>query len=454
VKPDPNDPAWVWAPFQPDATRPWDLRLAAHLYRRAAFGGTWPELQRALSEGPQATINRLVHPMPEAADFNRLYDDYENAAAASEGYGSQAWWLRRMIESPQPLQEQVTLFWHNHFGISNVHVKNNASLCRHIHVLRQHGLGKFDDLLDAVLAEPAVWTCLGAGANDKRSLSDSSVRILMDQFTLGPGRCSDSDIHEGKRALSGWIVSQGELRFVPGEYDATPKKILGQEGDFDRKALVGILARHPATGLWLAQQLVRWFISDTAKPSEPLLAPLARQLTGDGNTAKGVEMLLRSNLFFSTEAYRQKVRSPIELALGIIRPLEGRVGTVRLAADLAELGQELYEPPTIRGWAGGLSWINPLTILGRAKLAEALLTESGAYEGKLDPGAVANRHGHPAKDGGRQFLVELYLQGDLAAETREARPTGLSAARSADTRPADPRRLAAQLASLPEFQLA
>jgi uncharacterized protein (DUF1800 family) len=454
VKPDPNDPAWAWVPFQPDAVRPWDLPLAAHLYRRAAFGGTWPELQRALSEGPQATIDKLVHPTPKAADFNRLYDDYENAAAASDGYGSQAWWLRRMIESPQPLQEQVTLFWHNHFGISNVHVKSNASLCRHTHVLRQHGLSSFEELLGAIMAEPAVWTCLGAGANGKRGLSDSSVRILMDQYTLGPGCCSDLDVREGTRALSGWIVSQGELRFVPGEYDATPKKILGQEGDFDRKALVGILAKHPATGQWLAQQLVRWFISDTAKPSESLLAPLAKQLTGGGNTAKGVEMLLRSNLFFSAEAYRQKVRSPVELALGIIRPLEGRVGTVRLAADLAELGQELYEPPTIRGWAGGLSWLNPLTVLGRAKLAEALLAEQGAYEGKLDPAGVANRHGHPAKDGSRQFLVELYLQGDLAPGTLEALPTGPSATGPTDTRSIDPRQLAARLATLPEFQLA
>jgi len=454
VKPDPNDPAWAWAPFQPDAARPWDLRLAAHLYRRAAFGGTWPELQRALSEGPQATIDRLVHPTPEAAAFNRLYDDYENAAAASTGYGSQAWWLRRMIESPQPLQEQVTLFWHNHFGISNVHVKANASVCRYIHVLRQHGLGRFEALLDAVLAQPAVWICLGAGDNGKRSLSDSSVRILMDHYTLGPGSCSDTDAREGARALTGWIISQGELRFVPGEYDATPKKILGQEGDFDRKALVRILATHPATGQWLARQLVRWFISDTAKPSESLLAPLAKQLMSEGNIAKGVEVVLRSNLFFSTEVYRQKVRSPVALALGTIRPLEGTTGTVQLAADLSRLGQGLYEPPTIKGWAGGLAWINPLTTLGRAKLAEALLAESGAYGGKLDPAAVANRHNIPAKDGGRQFLVDLFLQGDLAPESVAALAAGGSATGSIDARSADPRDVAARLASLAEFQLA
>jgi uncharacterized protein (DUF1800 family) len=266
----------------------------------------------------------------------------------------------------------------------------------------------------------------------------------MDQYTLGPGHCTDSDVREAARALTGWIITQGELRFVPAEYDAAPKKILGQEGDFDRKALVRILAQHPATARWLARQLVRWFVSDTANPSDALLAPLASQLTGDGNIAKGVEMLLRSNLFFSTEAYRQKVRSPVELALGIIRPLEGRTGTLHLAADLAGLGQDLYEPPTIQGWAGGLAWINSLTLLGRAKLAEALLAESSAYEGKLDPAAVVSRHGPQEKDGGKQLLIDLWLQGDLAPESLDA-----LAASSADAR-----HVGARLASLPEFQLA
>ena len=454
MKPDPNNPDWAWAPFQPDAARPWDLRLAAHLYRRAAFGGTWPELQRALAEGPQATVDKLVQPTPEAATFNRLYDDYETAAATAEGFGSQAWWLRRMMESPQPLHEQVTLFWHNYFGVSRVHVRDNASLCRHTQGLRQHGLSSFEELLNAVLTEPAVWTCLGAGVEGRRSLSDSAVRIVMEQYSLGPGRCSDSDVREGVRALSGWIVSQGELRFVPTEHDAAPKRILGQEGEFDRKGLVRVLAKHPATGQWLAQKLVRWFISDTASPSESLLAPLARQLTSGGSTAQGVEMLLRSNLFFSVEAYRQKIRSPVELALGIIRPLEGKVGTVRLATDLAKLGQELYEPPTTRGWAGGLSWINPLTLLGRARLAEDLLAESGAYEGKLDPGALAQRRNHQTKDGNPQFLADLYLQGNLAPRSIEALTPGPSPAGSGNARPADLRQLAACLASLPEFQLA
>jgi hypothetical protein len=93
-------------------------------------------------------------------------------------------------------------------------------------------------------------------------------------------------------------------------------------------------------------------------------------------------------------------------------------------------------------------------MLGRAKLAEALLAASGAYEGKLDPATVVSQHGHPAKDGGKQFLVDLYLQGDLGPETLAALAAGASVTGATDARSADPRRIAAHLASLPEFQLA
>ncbi|HWI58548.1 MAG TPA: DUF1800 family protein, partial [Bacillota bacterium] len=120
-----TDPAWAWAPYQPDAARPWDLRQAGHLYRRAAFGATWAQLQQALADDPQKTVDRLLHPKDEVAAFNQAYDQYEKTAANSGAAGSpQAWWLRRLIETPHPLLEQMTLFWHNHFAVSNVHVNS------------------------------------------------------------------------------------------------------------------------------------------------------------------------------------------------------------------------------------------------------------------------------------------------------------------------------------------
>ena len=57
-----GDPASAWAPYRPNAACPWDLHLAGHLYRRAAFGAAWDQLQQALADGPERTIENLHAP--------------------------------------------------------------------------------------------------------------------------------------------------------------------------------------------------------------------------------------------------------------------------------------------------------------------------------------------------------------------------------------------------------
>ena len=76
----PADPGWAWAPYEPDSRRPWDLGRVGHLYRRAAFGAGWGQLQQALSDGPQRAVEKLLRPGPDAAAFNQTYDEYEASA--------------------------------------------------------------------------------------------------------------------------------------------------------------------------------------------------------------------------------------------------------------------------------------------------------------------------------------------------------------------------------------
>ena len=128
-----------------------------------------------------------------------------------------------------------------------------------------------------------------------------------------------------------------------------------------------------------------------------------------------VETVLRSNLFFSEAAYRRRIKSPVEFALGMIVGLEGLVPTSRLASDLAALGQNLGEPPTSAGWEGGTAWINPATLVGRANLASALLSEGGSYGAGLDPRKAAEAHGCGAPATAGRWLIDLLIQGDLPA---------------------------------------
>ena len=115
--------ARAWQPHRPSAQRPWDLAAAGHLLRRSGFGATWDQLQQSLELGPRRSVDRILTPKADVAKFNRTCDEY--AASSSAPAALRAWWLRRMIQTPHPLLEKMTLFWHDHFGISNAKAKNS-----------------------------------------------------------------------------------------------------------------------------------------------------------------------------------------------------------------------------------------------------------------------------------------------------------------------------------------
>jgi len=448
----PADPDWAWAPYQPDAQRPWDLARAGHLYRRAAFGADWGQLQQALAEGPQRAVERLLRPEADVAAFNRTYDGYEaSAAGPGSADGLRAWWLRRMIQTPHPLLEKMTLFWHNHFATSNVAVKNARLMHGHVQLLREHALGRFEPLLEAVSRDPAMLVWVGANANRKALPNDNYARQLLGRFSLGLGNYSEQDVQEAARAFTGWFVLRSQLRYFPREHDPGMKRILGQEGNFQGDDVVRIVLQQPATPRLLVRKLYRWLISETGQPSDALIAPLAESFAKDYDAAKLVETMLRSNLFFSPEAYRQRVKCPVEFALGIVKGLEGLIPTAPLASDLADLGQNLYHPPTVKGWEGGRYWINAATLVGRSNLALALVSGSEPYGDNLDPLAVAAKHGHSTPESAGRFLLDLFLQGDVDDNVAEV----LLKTTAADGNPSQRlRRLAHSIVTLSEFQLA
>jgi len=134
-----TDPAWAWAVYRPNVQQPWNLIKVGHLFRRAAFGANWEQLQQALSDGPQRTIDKLLKPQANTTVFNNTYDEYDNSAAGSIK-SLRAWWLRRMIQTPHPLLEKMTLFWHGHFATNSEKVKNTRLMLQHIQLLRSQSI--------------------------------------------------------------------------------------------------------------------------------------------------------------------------------------------------------------------------------------------------------------------------------------------------------------------------
>ncbi len=446
-------PDWAWAQYEPTNDRPWDLRWAGHLYRRAAFGAGWKELQQAVKEGPQRSIDRLLQPDSDVTAFNETYDSYAASATDSDSTDTLcAWWLRRMIETPHPLLEKMTLFWHHHFGMSNIRVKNAFLMHQHLKLLRRHALGSFEPLLEGVSSDPAVLIALDSTEHRKVRPNEDYAREFLQNFGLGAGEFAESDVRETARAFTGWFVFGTRFRYIEREHDSGAKTILGQEGDFDGKDVVRIVLTQPAASRLVVRKLYRWLISETEEPSADLIAPLAESFAKDYDVAKLVGTMLRSNLFFSPIAYRMRVKNPIEYALGIVRAFEATVSTTELGRDLAALGQNLYTPPTVEGWKGGHHWINSTTMVGRSNLAHALLSGTEPYGDKIDPWAVATNHGASSIEAGRSFLLDLLLQGDVDSRVREALS---DTERSAADDPSQQLRQFTHLVvTLPEFQLA
>jgi uncharacterized protein (DUF1800 family) len=414
------DPTWAWSPFEPSDRNPWDLRKVGHLYRRAAFGASWPELESGVKAGHAATLDRLLKGGPGLAEHDKEMERMvKTPIAQNDELQLRAWWLFRMLGTPHPLREKITLFWHNHFATSNAKVNNLRFMLGQNELMRKHGLGRFDAMLQEMSKDPAMMVWLDTNLSKKGQPNENYSRELMELFSLGIGNYTENDVREGARAFTGWELKNGVFAFNKAQHDAGAKKYLGREGKFGGEDIVKICLEQPSCPYFVTGKLYRFFISESATPAKELLEPLATKFREGWDIGAVVETMLRSNLFFSEHAYRARVKSPTDFALGVIRGLDGRMGTIALAQALENLGQKLFAPPSVKGWDAGQAWINSTTLLNRQNLALALTsTEDQRFGRRTDPAALAKRLGKEDDEHIVGFFVQLFLQGDLSPESR------------------------------------
>jgi uncharacterized protein (DUF1800 family) len=459
-----DDPERAWAPFRPDRSRPWDLEAASHLHRRAGFAAPWAVLRRDVEEGPEASVERLLEGEPTAGDGtpSSEFEAFLDAMAARLGptgelEGLQAIWLYRMIFTPHPLRERMTLFWHDHFATSIAKVKNSALMQRQNDLLRAQALGDFRALLQGIGKDPAMLIWLDSTVNKKAHPNENYAREVMELFSLGRGHYSEKDVQEAARAFTGWFVIRDEFAVVPRQHDDGPKTVLGRKGNWSGDDIPSILLDQPACPEWICRKLVRYLVSESHSPSEALLAPLARAFRESGYQVRvPVAMILRSNLFFDPSVRRRRVKCPIEFAVGTIRSLEVLKPTVApaaLARSCVQMGQSLYAPPSVAGWDWGRAWINSTTLLARANLALALLSDDDEATGRrCDPAKLAARHGFRRPPEAARFLLDLLVPGAVEPAVRD--PILKAVAAKATDDDAALRDAARRILNLPEYQLA
>jgi uncharacterized protein (DUF1800 family) len=278
-----------------------------------------------------------------------------------------AWWYREMIDSSSQVQERMTLFWHNHFTSSFRKVKSPYLLYRQNKLLRKHATGNFAQLLNEIVKDPAMVFYLDTQTNLSKTPNENFTRELLELFTLGEGNYSESDIKEGARAFTGWSVNRktGMFRVRQLHHDEGRKKFMDNEGNFGGEDIVKILLKDPRTAEHITKKLWREFISDT--PDLVEIKNLARIFRQNGYELKPLLKALWTSSAFRDPGKRGTlIKSPVELTIGTIRTLEIPVTqTLPLVHYGRVLGQDIFDPPNVKGWPGGTSWIDTNTFLLR-----------------------------------------------------------------------------------------
>ncbi|MCE9532128.1 MAG: DUF1800 domain-containing protein [Planctomycetes bacterium] len=419
------DPRWAWEPFKPSDKNPWNLQKVGHVYRRAAFGANWNELQTGLELGPDKLIDKMLVGGSGLADFEKETLRWgESIRKVNNAVQAPEWWLYRMLYTPHPLKEKLTLFWHNHFATSNAKVLNVGHMMSQYELMYRHAQGKFSDLLQDMSKDPAMMVWLDTVQSKKGMPNENYARELMELFSLGIGNYTEQDIREAARAFTGWEIKDGKFFNNTAQFDGTEKTFLGKAGKWKGEDIVRLCLEQKACPRFITRKLFRYLISETLDATDNLIDPLAEQFGRGYDFGKLVETMLRSNLFFSEHAYRARIKGPVDFVLGIVHALEARIGVTNLARSLETLGQNVFNPPSVKGWDGGQTWLNGQTLLTRQNLA-LTLCETRKKEKELDrdsaplPVLVANRQGKSRDEDLVDFFLNLYLQGDVAAETRK-----------------------------------
>ncbi len=447
-------PADAWQRFEPSAERPFNRRLAAHLFRRAGLAASSRELDEAVKLGLEGTVKQLLSPDDRAAQFDREMHDFAQVTLAANNPELLAgWWLHRMRHTPAPLVEKMTLFWHGHFATSAAMVRESELMLAQNEMFRRHALGDFGQLVRGIARDPAMLLYLDSATNRKVHPNENFAREVMELFCLGLGHYTEHDIQELARCFTGWEIQYGKFKFNQYQHDYGSKTVLGRRGDFDGDEGLAAILDQPATAEFVCGKLLRFFVADDEVFTPEWIAPLATKFRESNLTVAPVlEMIFTSRLFYSEAAIGRKVRSPIELGVGVLRALDGTTNMVELARRLRDLGQMPLYPPNVKGWDGGRVWINSSTLLGRANLMQSLATSSEVRFAGGSLEQLLGERGIKSPGEAIDHLAELLVAVPLTGEVRAQ----LLAAVDQSGQPPDQKlRLALHLVgSVPEFQLA
>jgi uncharacterized protein (DUF1800 family) len=272
-----------------------------------------------------------------------------------------------MVYQESGLHAQMQLFWHNHFTTELRKVKLAQQVFRQHEKIHRNAVGNYGILLDDMVHDAAMNKYLDNIDNKKGQPNENLARELLELFTMGEGNYTEQDIKEIARALSGYIIRKktGELTFIEKRHDQGTKTIFGNTDTFDSKGVVKLLLQQDRTAVYIIEQLWQHFIA--AEPTTESVKRIANDFRESNyDISVALTGILTDPAFWEISEYGSMIKSPIELTVGVLRSLEIPLRDRNILAKAnRQLGQNLFDPPNVKGWPGGNAWITPPSLLIR-----------------------------------------------------------------------------------------
>ena len=400
--------------------------MAAHLSNRAGFGGPPGEIQKLAGLGPDKAVASLLdyesipdptanpvwaNPDPEGMkslrdtiqkatpEERRQIQQQQNRLQTERMLELRWWWLSRMAKGPRPFQEKMVLFWHGHFATSVEKVHNAYYMWRQNELFRRLATGNWLELLTMAGQDPAMLIWLDQAESRREHPNENFARENMELFALGEGHYTEEDVTEAARAFTGWSLDRQTENFIyrPLFHDNGSKTFLGRTGNLDGDDVMAQIVAQPQAARFITAKLWNYFAGQP--PPDALNDALAAVFRGNGNNFKPLlRVLFRSEEFYAADIIRNQVKSPVQWLVGTSRMLECDLPPIQISWGITRtLGQDLFAPPNVKGWDGGITWITTNTLLARYNDAATLV------QGTFPPLAASDFARRPGGPGGEKI---------------------------------------------------
>src|SRR5262245_18400889 len=356
--------------LSPIAASYWNYERAAHLIERAGFGATPEEIARVAAMTPERAVSTLVDyetidasalkPFDESGIWDPGMDPFPPSRAEAvrrarehgEGLGEKVlppgtqrrlqpvvdkffysltannietqrlglWWANRMLASPRPLEEKLTLFWHGHFATGQNKVRDYRMMFQQNRMLRANASGNLRELLVGILKDPGMLVYLDNGENVKSHPNENFGRELLELFTMGVGNYSERDVREAARAFTGWTNDVLTYKFDAEQHDFGQKTFLGRTGPLNGEDIIDTILAQPVTGEYVAGKLYRYFVREEI--SSDVRADLGRSFRASRYQIKPLmRRMLLSKDFYSAPSVATQIKSPVHLVVSTYKKM-------------------------------------------------------------------------------------------------------------------------------------